>query len=133
MNRMSYRLYCCLAFFLLSNALAFGQDQKIVDSLLALLPDAPDTSNLEVYISLAEEYFYTDHQKAKHYVDAYLDIARKYKSPPHIAFGTNMLGVYYNITSQNKEGDEDRVSLLHGFFFQQANISNVEEGRCVKV
>lgn len=104
MNRMSYRLYCCLAFFLLSNALAFGQDQKIVDSLLALLPDAPDTSNLEVYISLAEEYFYTDHQKAKHYVDAYLDIARKYKSPPHIAFGTNMLGVYYNITSQNKEG-----------------------------
>ncbi|MCB9289778.1 MAG: tetratricopeptide repeat protein [Lewinellaceae bacterium] len=103
---MIYRLYACLLFLNFTVNIVSGQDQKLIDSLLALIPENPDTSYLEAYTDIALEYLYTDHLKAREYVDAYLQIAQKYHSPEHIAFGTNLLGVYYNVVSNYNEGLE---------------------------
>ena len=142
MDKMLYRIFCCALFLSLSTASA-GQNKSVIDSLLALLPDTPDTSHLEVYTSLVMEYLYTDHLKAKYYLDEYRRIAEKEGSPSQIAYGANMLGVFYNIVSNYEEGlqvfetakamyeelgNQERISaLLNNMSIANRNLGRLEE------
>ncbi len=140
---MHYRIFLCLLPLIFDPAPGIGQDQKAVDSLLALLPAEPDTTHLHIYAHLVNAYLYTDHKKAKGYIERYRAIAEKHEDPNHIAFGTNMLGVYHNITSSYKEGLEvfkkakalyeelgnrERVSaLLNNMSIANRNLGNLEQ------
>lgn len=145
---MKFKLSVYWKFFFLillafSSLRANSQDEQLADSLLTLLPAEPDTSHLDIYTDLALEYLYTDHLKAKEYIETYLEIAQQYEAPEYLAFGTNLLGVYYNIVSNYREGLEifkeakamyeelgnrERVSaILNNMSIANRNLGNLEK------
>lgn len=99
-----------------------------LDSLISILPEERDTSRIRILTDLFIETIYTDHKKAYEFISEQLEIANELNDDNEMALANNMLGVYYNITSDykkalkqfdlatelyNKVGDKRYLSLVY--------------------
>lgn len=99
-----------------------------LDSLISILPEERDTSRIRILTNLFIETIYTDHKKAYEFISEQLEIANELNDDNEMALANNMLGVYYNITSDykkalkqfdlatelyNKVGDKRYLSLVY--------------------
>lgn len=76
-----------------------GQNQVFVDSVLQNMSEKRDTHRLYSLTDLFMEYIYVDYDKARSYAAEHLDIAEELGYPEWKGLSYNLLGTYYNITS----------------------------------
>ncbi|NNF35571.1 MAG: tetratricopeptide repeat protein [Saprospiraceae bacterium] len=94
-----YRFYSLLLFLIFSSNSIHAQDQKIVDSLLQLLPNANDTTQCNIYVELYRNTFQHDLSTAGEYATKCVDAAEKSGNLSSIAQSNNLLGIHQLQTS----------------------------------
>ena len=83
-----------------------GQDQNLVDSLLAALPEEPDTNSINILQELFLEYVQIDPLKSKEYAAEAVEIAGELDIPEYTAKAYNMYGVSEQLISNYDEAIE---------------------------
>ena len=100
-DKIIITLLLCTNAFLFSN----GQNQKKIDSILAIAQTQTDTTQIISYASVWAEYIFIDPPASKPYLDSTLILAKRLKNDDFIARTNNYLGVYYNMISELEKSD----------------------------
>ena len=136
-------LFLILLLFIFDFPVIHGQENSKIDSLLSIMPQERDTPRIRILTDLFIESIYTDHEQAFGYISEQVDIANELGLTREMAQANNMLGVYYNITSdynkslkqfllaekQYKEIDDKRyLSLVYNnMSISNRNLGNLTE------
>ncbi|MAZ28185.1 MAG: hypothetical protein CL868_14060 [Cytophagaceae bacterium] len=107
---------------LLYSSIGFSQDQKTVDSLLAIVKTQKDTSRINTYRSLFFEFIYADYKKAGQYNALSRKYAYELGNKDFIARTTNEYGVYHLIISDYR----DAVKILDTAYTLYEELGNKE-------
>lgn len=100
--KFSFKLPLLLTFLCLS-FLSFAQENKKLDSLLAIYNNSQikDSSRLAVAEKLFYSYLYNDFIIAERYVRKEIELAKKIKSDIHLANAHKNIGNFFQVSEQN--------------------------------
>ncbi|WP_299460931.1 tetratricopeptide repeat protein [uncultured Microscilla sp.] len=114
----------CLLLFLLVAGQAWGQNQRLIDSLLQVLPsDISDRQKVDIYNMVAREYRYSDSVKVALYTTKAKQLARKINYPEGV---TN--AQYYLAWVIMRKGHYAKALELQQQALATAQKSNYAEG-----
>ncbi len=88
------RYYCLFLFLIFTSLSVNAQDQKVIDSLLQLLPEANDTTKCNLYVELYRNTFQHDLSIAGEYAEKCVKAADKSGNLSSIAQSNNLLGIH---------------------------------------
>ena len=85
--------FCLLALFSFSHTTS-AQDQKIIDSLTQLIPEADDTTQCNIYVELYRATFQYDLGQAGEYASKCVEAAERSGYLPSLSQSHNLLGIH---------------------------------------